>query len=83
MTTLVLVLFLVDVIPLSQQKEARFNTWCQFHQHFLHAFLVQKFVQSQTQSSEKTFVRKTCAKNVDEIDSWMNLCNDHSNQTHV
>jgi len=40
----------------------------QFHQRFTRAFFVQKFVQSQTLSREKTFVCKICAFNVDKID---------------
>jgi hypothetical protein len=41
---------------------------CQFHQRFTSAFFVQKKLQSQNISRKKTFVRKICAKNVDEID---------------
>jgi len=51
-------------IGLLRRKEDR----CQFDQCFTLAFFVQKFVQSQTLSREKTFVRKICAFNVDEID---------------
>jgi len=41
----------------------------QFHQRFLRAFFVRKFVQSQNVTRKKTFVRKIRAFNVDEIDS--------------
>jgi len=41
---------------------------CQFHQHFLHAFFVQKYFLCLEFGFEQTFVQKMRAKNVDEID---------------
>ncbi len=46
------------------------DTRCQFHQCFIRAFFVQKFVQSQNVIRKKAFVRKICVFNVDEIDHW-------------
>jgi len=43
---------------------------CQFHQCFMRAFFVQKFVQSQTLNREKTFVQKL---HVDEIDNRLQI----------
>jgi hypothetical protein len=41
---------------------------CQFHQRFMCAFFVQKFVQSQNVTRKKAFVHKISSFNVDDID---------------
>jgi len=58
----------LDVQHFNSIKKLVLAARCQFHQHFTRAFFIQKFVQSQTLGRGKTFERKICAFNVDEID---------------
>jgi len=51
-----------------QTKFGEINPRCQFHQHFMRAFFIQKFIQSQNVTRKKAFVSKFCTFNVDEID---------------
>jgi len=49
----------------SEHAIARALTRCQFHQHFIRAFFIQKFVQSQKLTREKLLKRlsyKKCAR---------------------
>ncbi len=47
----------------------KFTPAINFINAFCARFFVQKFVQTQSPSREKTFKQKNCAKNVDEIDT--------------
>jgi len=63
-----MLLKLTDVVALdNRHADNNANTRCQFRQSFTRAFFVQKFVQSQTLSREKTFVQKNA-----HIKCWWN-----------
>jgi len=51
----------------SANNNSIINYRCQFHQRFMGAFFIRKFVQIQNVTIKKAFVRKIRAFNVDEI----------------